>query len=139
MTGKIGLELTPQGSLAERCRAGGAGIPAFYTPSGFGTAVQTGDIPIKYKEGGKEIEIPGKKHEVREFNGKSYIMEEALRGDYAFVKVWKADEYGNCVFRYSAQNFSGAMARNAKVTIVEAEEIVPIGSLDPNHIHLPGI
>lgn len=99
--GKISLELTPQGTLAERCRAGGAGIPAFYTPSGYGTAVQTGEIPVKYKEGSKnfEIEVKAKPREVREFNGKPYIMEEAIKGDYALVKVWKADDYGNCVFR----------------------------------------
>lgn len=139
LTGGISLELTPQGSLAERCRAGGAGIPAFYTPAGFGTAVQTGDIPIKYSPDGKSVEIPGKKRESREFNGKGYILEEAIVGDYAFVKVWKADAYGNAVFRYAAQNFSGAFARSAKMTIVEAEEIVPVGSLDPNHVHLPGI
>ncbi|BGP41010.1 hypothetical protein JCM10450v2_005021 [Rhodotorula kratochvilovae] len=139
LNGEISLELTPQGTLAERCRAGGAGIPAFFTPSGYGTAVQTGEIPIRYKKGGKEVEIPGKAREVREFNGKGYIMEEAIKGDYALIKVWKADEYGNCVFRYAAQNFSGAMARSAKMTIVEAEEIVPIGSIDPNEVHLPGI
>ncbi|GAA6009497.1 3-oxoacid CoA-transferase [Rhodotorula paludigena] len=139
LNGQISLELTPQGTLAERCRAGGAGIPAFYTPSGYGTAVQTGEIPIRYKEGGKEVDIPGKAREARDFDGKGYIMEEAIKGDYALIKVWKADEYGNCVFRYAAQNFSGAMARSAKMTIVEAEEIVPVGSLDPNHIHLPGI
>lgn len=101
--------------------------------------MQTGEIPIRYKKGGKEIEIPGKPREVRVFNGKSYIMEEAIKGDYAFIKVWKADPYGNCVFRYAAQNFSGAMARSARMTIVEAEEIVGVGELDPNHIHLPGI
>ena len=104
LNGQIALELTPQGTLAERCRAGGAGIPAFYTPTGFGTAVQTGQIPIKYKDtttGAKsgEVEIEGKKREVREFNGKGYLMEEAIVGDVAVVKVWKADEYGNCVFR----------------------------------------
>ncbi|TNY18185.1 succinyl-CoA:3-ketoacid-coenzyme A transferase subunit A [Rhodotorula diobovata] len=139
LNGEISLELTPQGTLAERCRAGGAGIPAFYTPSGYGTAVQTGEIPIKYKKGGKEVDVPGKAREVREFNGRNYIVEEAIKGDYALIKVWKADEYGNCVFRYAAQNFSGAMARSAKMTIVEAEEIVPIGSIDPNEVHLPGI
>ncbi|ORY63810.1 hypothetical protein BCR35DRAFT_308776 [Leucosporidium creatinivorum] len=144
LNGQIALELTPQGTLAERCRAGGAGIPAFYTPSGYGTAVQTGEIPIKYKDveqGGKkgEVEIKGVPREVREFGGKGFIMEEAIKGDYALIKVWKADEYGNCVFRYAAQNFSGAMARSAKMTIVEAEEIVPIGTLEPNNIHVPGI
>ncbi|BGP56081.1 hypothetical protein JCM8202_005231 [Rhodotorula sphaerocarpa] len=140
LDGQISLELTPQGTLAERCRAGGAGIPAFYTPSGYGTAVQTGEIPIKYKEGApQEVEIKGKPRETRDFNGRGYLMEEAIIGDYALVKVWKADEYGNCIFRYAAQNFSGAMARSARMTIVEAEEIVPIGSLEPNHVHLPGI
>ncbi|GAA5888629.1 hypothetical protein JCM16303_005293 [Sporobolomyces ruberrimus] len=139
LNGKISLELTPQGSLAERCRAGGAGIPAFYTPSGYGTAVETGEIPIRYKEGGKEVEIPGKPRETREFGGKGYLMEEAIKGDYALIKVWKADEYGNCIFRYANQNFSGAMARSAKMTIVEAEEIVPVGTFDPNHVHLPGV
>ncbi|GAA6007789.1 hypothetical protein JCM11491_003964 [Sporobolomyces phaffii] len=139
LNGKISLELTPQGSLAERCRAGGAGIPAFYTPSGYGTAVETGEIPIRYKEGGKEVDIPGKPRETRDFNGKGYLMEEAIKGDYALIKVWKADEYGNCIFRYANQNFSGAMARSAKMTIVEAEEIVPVGTFDPNHVHLPGV
>lgn len=105
LNGQIALELTPQGTLAERCRAGGAGIPAFYTPSGYGTAVQTGEIPIKYKDvekGAKkgEVEIKGIPREVREFQGKGYIMEEAIKGDYALIKVWKADEYGNCVFRW---------------------------------------
>lgn len=139
LTGKISLELSPQGTIAERCRSAGAGIPAFYTPSGVGTPVETGGIAERYKEGGQEVEVPGRPREVREFNGKKYLMEEAIKGDYAFVRVWKADEYGNCVFRYAAQNFSGAMARGAKITIVEAEEIVPIGELDPNFIHLPGI
>ena len=85
--------------MAERCRAGGAGIPAFYTPAGYGTAIQTGEIAIKYAEGGKSVEVPGSGREVREFNGKKYIMEEAIKGDVALIKVWKADEYGNCVFR----------------------------------------
>jgi 3-oxoacid CoA-transferase len=159
LTGKVAVELTPQGTLAERCRAGAAGIPAFFTPTGFGTAVQSGGIPIKFKnDGSGQIEIPGKPREVREFNGKNYIMEEAIIGDVAFVRVNKADEFGNCQFRqgisrggkffhvevlymdrYSAQNFSGAFARSARLTIVEAEEIVPVGALDPNHVHLPGI
>ncbi|KAL8286532.1 hypothetical protein RQP46_004549 [Phenoliferia psychrophenolica] len=139
LTGKISLELTPQGTLTERCRAGGAGIPAFYTPSGAGTAIQTGDIPIKWNEDGKTIDIPGRGREGRVFGGREFIMEEAIVGDFALVRVWKADAYGNCVFRYSAQNFAGAMARSAKITIVEAEEIVEVGSIDPNHVHLPGI
>ncbi|KAG8886059.1 hypothetical protein FRB97_007935 [Tulasnella sp. 331] len=140
MQGKVSIELTPQGTLAERIRAAGAGIPAFFTPTGYGTAVQTGDLPVKYREGTEgEVEMYAKKKEVREFNGRSYIMEEAIHGDYAIIRVWKADEYGNCVFRYTQHNFSGAMARSARVTIVEADEIVPAGALDPQHVHLPGI
>lgn len=144
LTGKISLELSPQGTIAERCRAAGAGIPAFYTPSGVGTPVETGGIAEKYVDVGDgeatgKVEVEGTPREVREFNGRKYLMEHAIKGDYAFVKVWKADEYGNCQFRYAAQNFSGAMARSAKVTIVEAEHIVPVGELDPNFIHLPGI
>ncbi|RJE27266.1 hypothetical protein PHISCL_00397 [Aspergillus sclerotialis] len=115
LTGEIELELTPQGTLAERCRARGAGIPAFFTPAAFGTVVQT------------------------VFDGKSYVMEEAIKGDYAFVKAWKADKLGNCQFRYAAANFNGAMGRNAKMTIVEAEHIVEVGEIEPAAVHLPGI
>ncbi|KZO97890.1 3-oxoacid CoA-transferase [Calocera viscosa TUFC12733] len=141
LAGKIGLELTPQGTIAERLRAHAAGIPAFYTPTGASTAVEFGTIPMRYKLGGFKEGVleEGRKRESREFNGKKYIMESALAGDVAFVHVWKADESGNCVFRYTANNFSSVMARNAKLTIVEAENIVPVGSLDPNAIHLPGI
>ena len=140
LTGKISLELCPQGTIAERCRAGGAGIPAFYTPSGVGTLMETGKIPRKYKQGEKEVvEIEGIERETREFDGKKYMMEKAIKGDYAFVRAWKADEYGNCQFRYTQQNFSGPMARSAKITIVEAEEIVKPGDIDPNFVHIPGI
>ncbi|EJU05345.1 3-oxoacid CoA-transferase [Dacryopinax primogenitus] len=141
LAGKIGLELTPQGTIAERLRAHAAGIPAFYTPTGASTAVEHGTIPMRYKAGGFKEGVldEGRKRESREFNGRKYIMETALAGDVAFVHVWKADESGNCVFRYTANNFSSVMARNAKLTIVEAEHIVPVGSLDPNAIHLPGI
>ncbi|KAG8967732.1 hypothetical protein FRC03_009425 [Tulasnella sp. 419] len=140
INGEISIELTPQGTLAEKIRAAGAGIPAFFTPTGFATAVQTGELPVKYKKDSNgEIEIAAKKKEVREFGGRSYIMEEALKGDVALIRVWKADELGNCIFRYTQHNFSGAMARSARLTIVEADEIVPAGSLDPQHIHLPGI
>ncbi|KAF9517572.1 hypothetical protein BS47DRAFT_1326367 [Hydnum rufescens UP504] len=138
LTGKISVELTPQGTLVERIAAAARGVPAFYTPTGYGTATQTGELPIRFNaEGG--IAIPGKKKEVREFNGRQYVMEEALHADYALVKVWKADAYGNAIFRYTAHNFGGAMAKGAKVTIVEAEEIVPVGALDPQHVHIPGI
>ncbi|KAL5532708.1 hypothetical protein ACEPAF_4482 [Sanghuangporus sanghuang] len=141
LTGKIGLELVPQGTLVERIRAHGAGIPAFFTPTGSSTAVERGAIPIKYKDGGPEfgIEEPGHGKEVRVFNGKRYVMEPALAGDVAFVRAWKADEAGNTIFRYTQNNYNGVAAKNATLTIVEAEEIVPIGSLEPNNIHVPGV
>ncbi|KAI8449354.1 succinyl-CoA:3-ketoacid-coenzyme A transferase subunit A [Phakopsora pachyrhizi] len=140
LDGKISLELAPQGTLAERCRAGAAGIPAFYTPTGYGTPVETGSIPIRYNsDDPSKVDIPGNPREVREFEGRNYLLERSIKADYAFIHVWKADRFGNCIFRYSAQNFSGVMARNARMTIVEAEEIVEIGQLDPNEIHLPGV
>jgi 3-oxoacid CoA-transferase len=138
LTGEIELELTPQGTLAERCRAGGAGIPAFYTPAAFGTWVQTGELPVKYNTDGTVARY-SKPREVRVFDGKSYIMEEAIKGDYAFVKAWKADRLGNCQFRFAAANFNGAMGRNATMTIVEAEDIVELGEIEPANVHLPGI
>ncbi|MBW0495380.1 hypothetical protein O181_035095 [Austropuccinia psidii MF-1] len=140
LTGQISLELTPQGTLAERCRAGAAGIPAFYTPTGYGTPIETGMIPIRYNsQDPSKVEIPGEKREVREFEGRKFLLEKAIKADYAFVRVWKADKLGNCVFRYSAQNFAGVMARNAKLTIVEAEQIVEPGEIDPGQVHLPSI
>ncbi|KAF7295353.1 Succinyl-CoA:3-ketoacid-coenzyme A transferase [Mycena indigotica] len=141
LKGEISLELTPQGTLAERLRAHAAGIPAFYTPTGASTAVEDGSIPMRYNEGGFSagVALPGIKKESREFNGRKYIMETAIAGDIAFIHAWKVDESGNAVFRYASNNFSTVMARNAKLTIVEAEHIVPVGSLSPNAIHLPGI
>ena len=138
LSGAIELELTPQGTLAERCRAGGAGIPAFYTPAAFGTVVQTGELPLRHNSDGtvKEYSRP---RDVKVFDGKSYVMEESIKGDYAFVKAWKADRLGNCQFRFAAANFNGAMGRNAKMTIVEAENIVEPGEIDPAAVHLPGI
>lgn len=138
LRGEIELELTPQGTLAERCRAGGAGIPAFYTPAAFGTVVQTGELPLRHNSDGTVREY-GSPRDVKVFNGKSYVMEEAIRGDYAFVKAWKADRLGNCQFRFAAANFNGAMGRNAKCTVVEAEHIVEPGDIDPAAVHLPGI
>src|SRR4051794_34370209 len=138
LSGEIEMELTPQGTLAERCRAGGAGIPAFYTPAAFGTVVQTGDLPLRHNKDGS-VASYSQPRDVKVFNGKSYIMEESIKGDYAFVKAWKADKLGNCQFRYAAANFNGAMGRNAKVTIVEAENIVEVGEIDPGAVHLPGI
>ncbi|KAK2808922.1 hypothetical protein FQN50_004195 [Emmonsiellopsis sp. PD_5] len=136
--GQIELELTPQGTLAERCRAGGAGIPAFFTPAAFGTVVQTGELPLRHNSDGS-IASYGTPRDVKVFDGKSYVMEESIKGDYAFVKAWKADRLGNCQFRYAAQNFNGAMGRNAKMTIVEAENIVEVGEIEPTAVHLPGI
>ncbi|KAF9102409.1 Succinyl-CoA:3-ketoacid coenzyme A transferase 1, mitochondrial, partial [Mortierella sp. AM989] len=138
LTGELEVELTPQGTLAERVRAGGAGIPAFYTPTAVGTDVQTGNLSIKFSPDGKTL-IKSKPREVREFNGRKYIMEEAITGDFSLVKAWKGDAFGNLVFRGSAMNFNPAMARASKNTIAEVEEIVPIGSLRPEEVHLPGI
>ncbi|EWC48235.1 mitochondrial succinyl-CoA:3-ketoacid-coenzyme A transferase 1 [Drechslerella stenobrocha 248] len=138
LSGEIELELTPQGTLAERCRAAGAGIPAFYTPAGYGTWRQTGELPVKYNPDGS-VAIFSPPKETRVFNGKTFIMEEAINADYAFVKAWRADKLGNAQFRLAAQNFNGAMGRGAKVTIVEAEEIVEVGEIEPAMVDLPGV
>ncbi|AZQ12113.1 CoA transferase subunit A [Shewanella khirikhana] len=120
MSGELEVELTPQGTLAEKMRAAGAGIPAFYTATGFGTEVAVGK-------------------EVKEFNGRQYILEESIKGDFALVKAWKADTYGNLVFRKTARNFNPLAAMAGKVTVVEVEQIVAPGELDPDEIHTPGI
>lgn len=138
LTGELELELTPQGTLAERIRAGGAGIPAFFTPTGYGTLIHEGGAPIKYTKE-KTIEITSSPRQLQLFNGKPYIMEEGITGDYALVKAFKADEMGNLIFNKSARNFNPAMCRAAKCTIAEVEEIVPIGSINPDEIHIPGI
>ncbi|KAH8174848.1 coenzyme A transferase domain-containing protein [Sarocladium implicatum] len=138
LTGEVELELTPQGTLAQRCDAGGKGIPAFYTPAAFGTVVQTGDLPLKNKADGSP-DVYSYPKDVKVFNGKSYLLENSIAGDYAFVKAYKADKLGNCQFRFAANNFNGAMGRNAKMTIVEAEHIVEPGEIPPEAVHLPGI
>lgn len=120
LSGELDVELTPQGTLAERCRAAQAGIPAFFTPAGYGTEVAEGK-------------------EVREFNGKMHIMEQAFKADFAVVKAWKGDEAGNLIFKGTARNFNACMAGAGKITIAEVEELVPVGTLDPNQIHIPGI
>ena len=117
---ELEVELTPQGTLAERIRAGGAGIPAFYTPTGVGTVVAEGK-------------------ETREFDGKTVVMERALTADFALVKAWKGDAMGNLVFRKTARNFNPMMAMAGRITIAEVEELVPVGSLDPDQIHTPGV
>jgi|TARA_B110000467_G_scaffold101185_1_gene91737 3-oxoacid CoA-transferase subunit A len=120
LDGEIEVDLIPQGSLAERCRAGGAGIPAFYTPAGFGTEIQ-GDKPTKV------------------FNGKPHILESALTADFAIVKAWKGDRNGNLIYKGTARNFNPVMAMAGKITIAEVEELVEPGELDPNFIHTPGV
>ncbi|MBY6048147.1 CoA transferase subunit A [Vannielia litorea] len=120
LSGELELEFNPQGTLAERMRAGGCGIPGFYTATGVGTVIAEGK-------------------EVKSFGGKDYILEEGIFADVAIVKAWKADETGNCVFRKTARNFNPPAAMCGKVCVMEVEEIVPTGSLDPDHIHLPGI
>ncbi|KAK7757534.1 hypothetical protein SLS62_000549 [Diatrype stigma] len=138
LTGAVELELTPQGTLAERCAAGGRGVPAFYTPAGFGTVVQTGDLPLRNKSDGTPDQFSYPK-DVKVFAGKPYVLEHSIAGDYAFVKAYKADRLGNCQFRLAANNFNGAMGRNARTTIVEAEHIVEPGEIAPEAVHLPGI
>ena len=120
LSGELDVDLIPQGSLAERCRAGGAGIPAFFTPAGYGTEVAEGK-------------------EVREFNGKPHILETALIADFSFVKAWKGDTAGNLIYKGTARNFNPMMAMAGKITVAEVEELVPAGELDPAQIHTPGI
>eukprot|EP00038_Savillea_parva_P008605 m.178037 g.178037 ORF g.178037 m.178037 type:complete len:505 (+) comp14464_c0_seq1:60-1574(+) len=139
LQGELSVELTPQGTLAERVRAGGAGIPAFFTPTAYGTVIHEGGSPIRYAKGGGDIDVASKPRESRQYNGVDYVLEEAITGDVAFVKAWKADELGNLVFRKSARNFNVPMAKAAKLTIAEVEEIVPVGSIDPDHVHVPGV
>ena len=138
LNGELEVELTPQGTLAERIRAGGAGIPAFYTPTAYGTLVQEGSCIVKYnKNGGPEISTGPK--DVAQFGGRHYVLETAILGDFALVKAWKADKKGNLVFNKSARNFNPIMCKAAKITIAEVEEIVEPGELNPDHVHLPGI
>ena len=120
LSGELEVELIPQGTLAERCRAAQAGFPAVYTPAGYGTEVAEGK-------------------ETRDFDGKMYVLEHAFKADFAFVKAWKGDEAGNLIFKGTARNFNPNMCGAAKITVAEVEELVPVGELDPNQIHIPGI
>ena len=138
LTGNIAIELCPQGTLAERIRAAGAGIPGFYTPTGASTFIQTGEIPIVNGEDGKVLEA-GHPRETRIFEGKPYCFETALKADVAILRAYKVDEAGNCQFRYTTKAFGPLMAKAAKLAIVEAENIVPTGALGPEEIDLPGI
>eukprot|EP00388_Colpodella_angusta_P020533 GDKJ01051479.1.p1 GENE.GDKJ01051479.1~~GDKJ01051479.1.p1 ORF type:complete len:508 (-),score=168.95 GDKJ01051479.1:332-1855(-) len=136
--GELEVELTPQGTLAERLRAAGAGIPAFYTRTGYGTQVHKGGNPILYNKDGS-VKIESSPREERSFNGKGYIMEEAIHGDVAIIKAHKGDKYGNLVFRGTAMNFNPECAKAAKFCIAEVEELVENGEIAPNDVHLPGI
>lgn len=142
LSGEIETELIPQGTLAEKMRAGGAGIPAFFTPTGAGSVVANGGLPVRHDENAQVVKVSEPK-ETRIFTHdgvpREYVLEESIRPDYSLVRAWKADEDGNLVFRSSAQNFNPDAAMCGKVTVVEAEEIVPVGSLRPEEIHLPGI
>ncbi|UNI22517.1 3-oxoacid CoA-transferase [Purpureocillium takamizusanense] len=138
LTGELAVELCPQGTLAERLRAGGAGIPAFFTPTGAHTLLQDGDIPTRLGPNGTVLE-KGKPRETREFDGRAYLLERALTGDVAILRAWKVDKAGNCVFRYTTKAFGPLMAKAAKLTIVEAENIVEVGEIHPNAVDLPGI
>ena len=120
LSGELEVELTPQGTLAEKCRAAQAGFPAFYTPAGFGTEVAEGK-------------------ETRDFDGKMYVLEPAFKADFAFIKAWKGDAAGNLIFKGTSRNFNPNMCGAAKITVVEVEELVAVGDLDPNNIHIPGI
>merc|ERR1719410_3015407 len=142
LSGELEVGLTPQGTLAERLRAGGAGIPAFFTRTAYGTIIQEGKNVIKYGPGGAkggEVEIWSEPREAREFDGKGYVMERGIVGDYSIIKAWKADERGNLVWRNTARNFNPDCARAGKVCIAEVEEIVPVGTFAPDEVHLPGI
>ncbi|RDA85261.1 hypothetical protein CP532_2329 [Ophiocordyceps camponoti-leonardi (nom. inval.)] len=138
LRGSVAIELCPQGSLAERLRAGGAGIPAFYTPTGAHTLLQTGGIPTRLDSSGNVSEA-GKPRETRDFSGRTYLLETALTGDVAILRAWKADTAGNCVFRYTARTFAPLMAKAARLTIVEVDEIVEVGEIKPDEVDLPGI
>ena len=120
LSGELEVEFTPQGTLAEKMRAGGAGIPAFFTPTGVGTKVAEGK-------------------EVREIHGRKYVLEHAIKGDFAFVKAWKGDKFGNLIFRKTSRNFNPVVATAGKITVAEVEELVEIGDLDPDQVHVPGI
>lgn len=144
LSGEIAIELCPQGTIAERIRAGGAGIPAFFTPTGINTLLQSGDIPVRLGPkdevtGKSTILEAGKPRETRIFDGKVYGMETAIKADVAILRAHKVDEEGNCQFRYTTKAFGQVMGKAAKITIVEAEEIVPIGAIHPDNVHLQGI
>lgn len=139
LNGEVELDLIPQGSLAERFRAGSVGIPAFFTHTGAGSLVEEGEFPMKFVLGGKNVEKYSLPRETKIYGGERYLLEKAITGDYGIIKAWKADTMGNLIYRKTARNFNPDIAGAGKVTIAEVEEIVPAGTLDPDKIHTPGI
>ncbi len=138
LSGELEVELVPQGTLAERLRAGGAGIPAFFTPAGVGTQVADGGLPWRYDgSGGVSLASPAK--EVRDFDGRDYVLERGIRTDFALVHAWKGDRHGNLVYRMSAQNFNPLCAAAGRVTVAEVEQLVEPGEIDPAEVHTPGV
>lgn len=138
LSGELEVELTPQGTLAERLRAGGAGIPAFYTPAGVGTQVAEGGLPWRYAHDGT-VAVASPPKETRDFSGRTYLLEHGIATDFALVRAWRGDRHGNLVFRRAAANFNPLAAMAGRVTIAEVEELVEPGELAPDEVHLPGI
>ncbi|MFE0677828.1 CoA transferase subunit A [Streptomyces sp. NPDC058867] len=138
LSGELEVELVPQGTLAERLRAGGAGIPAFYTPAGVGTQVATGGLPWRYAaDGSTAVASPAK--ETRDFHGRPHILEHGITTDYALVRAWRGDRHGNLVFRKAAANFNPLAATAGRITVAEVEELLEPGELSPDEVHLPGV
>ncbi|WP_328479228.1 CoA transferase subunit A [Streptomyces sp. NBC_00377] len=138
LSGELEVELVPQGTLAERLRAGGAGIPAFYTPAGVGTQVARGGLPWRYRPDGT-VAVASPPKETRDFAGRAYVLEHGITTDFALVRAWRGDRHGNLVFRKSAANFNPLAATAGSITVAEVEELVEPGALSPDEIHLPGI
>ncbi len=138
LAGELEVELTPQGTLAERMRAGGAGIPAFFTPAGVGTQVADGGLPLRY-DGSGGIAVASPPKETREFDGVTYVMERGIAADYALVHAWKGDRHGNLVFHASARNFNPPAAASGRITIAQVEHLVEPGEIAPDDVHTPGI
>ena len=138
LSGELEVELTPQGTLAERLRAGGMGIPAFYTPAGVGTQIADGGLPWRYDASG-EVAVMSPPKETREFDGVTYVLERAIRTDFALVHAWKGDRHGNLVYRYAAANFNPECAPAGRITIAEVEHLVEPGEIDPATVHTPGV
>lgn len=136
--GELEVELVPQGTLAERLRAGGCGIPAFYTPAGVGTQIADGGLPWRYAPDGA-VALASPPKETREYGGRTHVLERGITADFALVRAWRGDRHGNLVFRHAAANFNPLAAMAGRITIAEVEELVEPGDLDPDHVHLPGV